>query len=211
MEDADIELGAGRKKVKLVAEMIPPALIVARFFAAEQAAIDAQEAELEALGREIEEMAEEHGGDEGLLAEALTDDGALTAASVKARLKALRGEKFPDADEMAQLRAASVLFERQAEAKWALAEARQGLAEQAARKYPALSDDEVKAIIVDDKWIARLQDRIGGELDRVSETLTSHLAGLTARYHRPLDRIGADIDALMGRVLGHLQHFGVSV
>jgi len=189
MEDADIELGAGRKKVKLVAEMIPPALIVARFFAAEQAAIDAQEADLEALGREIEEMAEEHGGEEGLLAEALTDDGALTAASVKARLKALRGEKKPDADEMAQLRAASVLFERQAEAKRALAEARQALVEAVARKYPALSDAEAKYLVVQMKWIDRIQGSICTEIENLSWILIVSCQRLTSRYTKNLTEI----------------------
>jgi len=134
-------------------------------------------------------MAEEHGGEEGLLAEALTDDGALTAASVKARLKALRGEKKPDADEMAQLRAASVLFERQAEAKRALAEARQALVEAVARKYPALSDAEAKYLVVQMKWIDRIQGSICTEIENLSWILIVSCQRLTSRYTKNLTEI----------------------
>jgi type I restriction enzyme M protein len=64
-------------------DLIPPALIVARYFAAEQAAMSNCEAERDAITRQMEEMDEEHGGEDGLLAEAKTDKGKLTAKSVK--------------------------------------------------------------------------------------------------------------------------------
>ena len=59
-------------------DLIPPALIVARYFAAEQAAIEQLEAERDAISREMEEMDEEHGGEDGLLAEGKTDKGKLS-------------------------------------------------------------------------------------------------------------------------------------
>ena len=74
-------------------DLIPPALIVARYFAAEQAAIEKLEAERDAISRQMEEMDEEHGGEEGLLAEAKTDKGKLTKASVKARLTEIKHDK----------------------------------------------------------------------------------------------------------------------
>ena len=43
------------------AELIPPALIVRRWFAAEQAAIEKLEAELATVQQQVEEMAEENG------------------------------------------------------------------------------------------------------------------------------------------------------
>jgi hypothetical protein len=69
------------------AELIPPSLIIARYFAAEQAAIDELEAEAASCAQSIEELVEEHGGDEGLLEEAKNDKDKVTKASVAARLK----------------------------------------------------------------------------------------------------------------------------
>ena len=62
-------------KMKYKAELIPTALIIARYFAADQAAIEKLEAEVAAIEQELEEMAEEHGGEEGLLEEAKNDKG----------------------------------------------------------------------------------------------------------------------------------------
>ena len=74
-------------------DLIPPALIVARYFAAEQAAIEQLETERDAISRQIEEMNEEHGGEEGLLSEAKNDKGKLTKVSVKARLTEIKHDK----------------------------------------------------------------------------------------------------------------------
>mgnify|MGYP003642081749 CR=1 FL=1 len=84
-EEPDITLG----KRKLKAELIPPALMIARFFAKEQAALKALETQAEEAARVTEEMEEEHGGEEGLLFEAKTEKGKLTAKSVKDRIRDL--------------------------------------------------------------------------------------------------------------------------
>ena len=47
-------------------DLIPPPLIIQRYFAAEARAIEQLEAEREALTRQMEELDEEHGGEEGL-------------------------------------------------------------------------------------------------------------------------------------------------
>lgn len=70
-EKADFTLG----KQKFKAELIPPALVVARYFQAEQAALESLEAEAAALAQKLEELKEEHSGEEGLFAEVLGDKG----------------------------------------------------------------------------------------------------------------------------------------
>src|ERR1035438_8817795 len=79
-------------KLKYKAELIPTALVIARYFAAEQAAIEKLEAEVAAIEQALEEMAEEHGGEDGLLEAAKNDKDKLTKASVAARLKDIRSE-----------------------------------------------------------------------------------------------------------------------
>jgi type I restriction enzyme M protein len=81
-EKPDLTLG----KLKYKADLIPPMLIVARYFADEQKAIEALEVQAEAKTREMEELEEEHGGEDGLLEEAKTDAGKFSKASVKTRL-----------------------------------------------------------------------------------------------------------------------------
>jgi len=71
-------------------DLIPHSLIVRRYFAAEQTAIDQLEADRDAITRQLEELDEEHGGEDGVLAEAKTDKGKLTKVSVLARMKVLK-------------------------------------------------------------------------------------------------------------------------
>ena len=115
LEEGDLTVN----KFRLVADVIPPSLITARFFAELKAELDQAAARAEELGREIEELAEEHGAEGGLFEELMADGAKLTAGGVKARLK----DKTIEADEKALLKQAATLFEEEAEAKRAAKEA----------------------------------------------------------------------------------------
>ena len=67
------DLTLKRNKYKM--DLIPPALIVARYFASEQDALDMLGAEQENARSALEDFVEEHTGDEGLLLGALNDKG----------------------------------------------------------------------------------------------------------------------------------------
>lgn len=95
--------------------------MVARYFQVEQQAVEALEAERDAITRQMEEQEEEHGGEGGLLEEGKTDKGKLTAKSVKDRLKVLQAltvkTEMADAqDEIKALKAYAALLEQEATA-----------------------------------------------------------------------------------------------
>jgi hypothetical protein len=55
------------------------------------------------------------------------------------------------------------------------------------RNTPGSPEDEIKTLVVDDKWLATLADTVRGELDRVSQTLTGRIRQLrrpAAAAHR---------------------------
>src|SRR5207244_12870490 len=74
-------------------DLIPETLIVRRYFAADQAAIEQLEDERDAITRQMEELDEEHSGEDGLLADAKNEKGKLTKASVRARLEEIADDK----------------------------------------------------------------------------------------------------------------------
>ncbi len=45
-------------------------------------------------------------------------------------------------------------------------------------KYPTLSKDEVKTLVVDDKWLGSIAATIHGGMDRISQTLTQRLKAM---------------------------------
>ncbi|MEY4548331.1 MAG: hypothetical protein RL685_4526 [Pseudomonadota bacterium] len=202
-EKADLVVG----KKKLKTELLPPAVVIARYFAAEQAAVDAIEAELAAAVQAIAELGEELGGEEGLLEEAKTDNDKLTKASVAARLKAARGDRDA-ADERKVLEQYLALEEKKAALGSKLKAAADALAEKVLAKYQKLSEDEVKSLVVDDKWLRAVKDAVQGELDRVSQTLTGRVRELAERYAKPLPEVVSEVDALSTRVQAHLERMG---
>ncbi|MCV5434216.1 type I restriction endonuclease subunit M, partial [Escherichia coli] len=74
-------------KAKYKAELLPPALLVARFFANEQKELDTLQAALDEASQALERFIEEQSGEEGGLVEAMNDKEKVTAASVKGRIK----------------------------------------------------------------------------------------------------------------------------
>jgi len=206
-EEPDIVLGSGRSAKKLKAEVIPPALIVARYFAKEQAEVDELETKTEELARQVEELEEEHSGEDGLLAEAQTDAGKLTAASVKARLKVIKGDADAK-EELAVLRQWSALTEQKGVVGSAAKEAQAELNVLVVKQYAKLLDADAKALAIEDKWIASISAAIDREVDRVAQALTIRIKTLTERYEAPLSALTDAIARLEARVAEHLKQMG---
>ena len=61
------------------------------------------------------------------------------------------------------------------------------------RKYGKLTEDEIKTLVVDDKWLAALAAAVQGELDRVSQALTGRIRQLAERYATPLPQLTDEV------------------
>ena len=196
----------GKRKDKgWACDLIPKSLIVARYFAKEQAALDAQQTELETTTANLAELEEEHGGEEGVL-------GALekiAKAEVNARLKEIKGDREAK-DEATVLRRWLELSESEMALKRAVKEQDAALDALAYERYPALAEAEIKALVVDDKWMTHLSAAVRGELDRVSQTLTRRIRELAERYVTPLPEIEREVAMLAARVEEHLRRMGAS-
>jgi type I restriction enzyme M protein len=194
-------------KFKYKAELIPTALVIARYFAAEQAAIEKLEAEVAASEQALEEMAEEHGGEDGLLEAAKNDKDKLTKASVAARLKDIKGDAEA-ADERKVLNDYLSLAEKAAATSAKVSDAQEALLLKVAAQYGKLTEDEIKTLVVDDKWLATIAAAVQGELDRVSQTLTGRIRQLAERYATPLPQLTGEVATLAARVDEHLKKMG---
>ena len=197
----------GRSKDKgWVCDLLPKSLIVARYFAIEQAAIEAKEAQLEAATASLTEQEEEHGGEEGYL-------GALdkiAKAEVNARIKEIKADR-EGREEFAVLKSWLVLSESETILKRTVKELEASLDRVAYQHYPKLTETEIKRLVVDDKWMASLSTVVQGELDRVSQTLTGRIRQLAERYDTPLPQLVEEVDALAAKVDGHLKMMGANL
>ncbi len=203
------------KKKKYKMDLIPPALIVARYFFEEQVAIEALEAKRATAESELAEYIEEHTGEDGLLADALNDSGNITAGSVKARLKALTPdlmtlqETQDDDGERDALTHCLSLLDAKSKADKAVKDAQLALDTEVLAHYVTLTEAEIKGLVVKDKWIASVQSAIIGEVQRLTQALTARVRELEERYAQPLPELEQDVETFSTKVDEHLKSMGV--
>jgi type I restriction enzyme M protein len=193
--------------MKYKAELIPTALIISRYFNPEDMAIQKLESEVAAIEQTMEEMADEHSGEEGLLEEAKNEKEKLTKGSVMARLKEIKGDA-DSADERKVLNDYLALIEKEAATSAKVKAAQEELIAKVAMQYGRLTEEEIKTLVVYDKWMSTLAASVQGELDRVSQTLTGRIRQLAKRYDSPMPQLTGQIATLSARVSEHLKKMG---
>ena len=197
----------GRERDKgWVCDLIPRALIVARYFAEEQAVIDQLVVDLDSVTARLAEMEDEHGGEDGVFAEL----DKVNKATVAARLKDIKGDKDAT-DDAAVLNDWLNLDKEGAGLKKGLKEAEAALDGQTYALYPKLTQSEIETLVVDDKWLASLDTAIHSEMDRVGQQLTRRVEELVERYEIPLPRMLCRAAKLEAKINRHLETMGFTV
>ena len=77
-------------------------------------------------------------------------------------------------------------------------------------KYKALGVEEIKTLVVEDKWLAKLEQDVQTEIQRVSQRLTGRIKELAERYESTLPRLSAEVAELEKKVNAHLDKMGFS-
>jgi type I restriction enzyme M protein len=189
-----------------VCDLVPKSLVVVRYFAEELEAISQLEIQLETLLAAIAELEEEHGGEDGGVFSELEK---VNKASVTARLKEIKNDKETK-EESAILKVWLKLSNDEGDLKKAIKETETELDALAYAKYDELTEDEIKTIVVEDKWLANIAAAIHGEMDRISQNLARRVKELAERYETTLPEAICKVDELEKKVNAHLQKMGFS-
>jgi len=205
-ETPDLIVGSGRGAIKYKMDLIAPALIVARYFADEQAKIDELTAVAEEATRAVEEYMEEHAVEDGLLADAMDED-KISKALVGARLK--KTKIGGDPAEIKALQHATKLYNAEATAKSAVKDAQVELNLATLKKYGDLTEYDIRTLVLDDKWQATIVRRVAGEADDLTLDLVARIQQLGERYVATVNDLDAEIGQLEAKVAGHLAAMGV--
>jgi type I restriction enzyme M protein len=215
LEEPDLEIGAGRKKAKYKMDLIPPPLIVARYFSDQQAHIDELNAKVDAATRALEEFVEEFGADdEGPLSDVLNDKGKLNQQAAKAALnEAIAAD---DVETRKCFEKALVLLQDEATAKKAAREAQAALDIAALKKYGDLAEADaqvlvlVLVLVLDDKWAHTIRKRVSDEVQALTLALVARIRQLAERYGDTLANLDADLEQVEAKVATHLARMGVA-
>lgn len=213
-----VESGKSKKKVDKgwTCDLIPKELVVNRYFNTEKEALETLQAEKETISSTLTELEEEHSGEEGAFAEM----EKVNKVTVNTRIKELKAEVTSNESERSHKEANdatselkiltqySTLLTQQTTTNKKIKEAEVALDEKCYAKYPTLSEDEIKQLVVDDKWMHTLETTIQEEIDHISQRLTHRIKELAARYENPLPVIDIAVESLETKVNEHLQKMG---
>lgn len=207
-EDAHLIFGTGAKAERWVMDLIPPEYIVRRYFATEQEKLDVLVAAQATATQVLDEYVEEHLTEGGLLWDAADDEGKLSAALAKARLKLARAEGA-EKDEVDALLAVIKHYADEAAAKKAVKAAASELNRKALSQYAVLSANDVQDLVIDDKWGATIVGAIEDEVLMLIQRLVNRLRELSSRYESTLEDLDNEVQELSVRVAAHLAAMGV--
>ncbi len=184
-----IKKGAKDKEIAgiggLEGQLIPPKLIIQEYFQTEQNTIDNLQSQLDGTVSEMEEIREEHGGEEGLLTETMNDKGNISKATLKSRLKEIDKRNTENAEEFDLLKSYKKLMAKESKLKADIKKVLAELEIKVIKQYPKLNIEEIKNIVVDKKWMANIEKRIKTEMDAISHQLTERIKELAERYEIP--------------------------
>ena len=193
-------------------DLIPPALVVSRYFSRERAVMDELRRRHEGSAGDLEAFVDEHTGEGGLLEGIPIDRGKVTKGAVQGRLDAIRDEDDPESGEGrdALARCLSHLADESALAK-TVRTVQARLDEQVLDHDAALTEPEIKTLVVEDKRLASIRTAIEDELQRVTQRLAGRVRVLEERYARPLPKLEQDVAKFSAKVEGHLKRMGLSL
>ena len=205
----DFDYVNGKRRFK--SDLLPKSILIDKYFTAEQNNIQSLQDKLSLVELNIQEVIDENSGEDGLLDDVIEgeeDKRKITIKSIKARLKEVnKDQNF--IDELNVLQECVELLEKQADIKKKLKTSLNDLNNKIQDKYPKLKEEEIKLLVIENKWMNKLSITMRSELDHVSQTLTSRIQVLAQRYETPLPKLTEEVDNHTKKVEEHLKKMGV--
>lgn len=188
----------------IVCDLLPVPIVIDEYFADKRNLIIAAEELLSQNEAQLAELIEEQA--ENYFDEDNFPDGKMTDANIKKRIKAL--DKKADAEEIAVLQKYLDLKGDISLNKKLIKERKYDLLTALLVKYADLSEEDIKRLVIEKKWFASLGSRLDGEMQHISQCLTSKVSALAERYSHTLPEIDVEIADLEAKVAAHLKQMG---
>jgi type I restriction enzyme M protein len=191
------------EKKEFEGKLIPNSILISRYFNESKLAIENLEAERDTCSAELESLEEEHSGEEGYF----TSFDKVNKGTVAKRLRDIKNDKEAK-EEIDVLNLYLKLNEQQSEANKKIKEYAAELDKQLLIKYKSLTVDEIKLLVVEDKWMATIEHSVKNEMQRISQRLTLRVKELADRYELALPSVLNEVKSLEEKVNTHLSKMG---
>ena len=188
----------------VVCDLLPVPIVIDEYFADKRDLILAAEELLAQNEAKMLELTEEYA--ESYFDEDNFTDSKVSDTNIKKRIKAL--DKKTDSEEIAVLQQYLDLKGDISLNKKVIKERKYDLLTALVVKYADLSGEDIKRLVIEKKWFATVSTQLDGEMQRISQQLTSKVSALAERYAQTLPEIDAEIADLEAKVAEHLKQMG---
>lgn len=201
----------------LEGRLIPVDLLIKTYFANQWEDLEKAKQDQEEAKARMDEIKEEHGGEDGLLSDLVSESGNIPKKELLARLKKLqRSQNLGELDEeekeeLAVLQEYAQNLEKEAQAKKETKEKEAELERLVLQKYPTLTEEEIKDLVINKKWFVAIDERINDLLEQTAYNTSARLKELAQRYEETLPEINKKVEELENKVTKHLEEMGFKV
>lgn len=141
----------------------------------------------------------------------MDDKGKISKKNLTSRIKELGKKKADNAEEWDILQHYKTLIDEESELGDQIKQAWKNLEIKVIKKYPTLTIDEIKTVVVERKWMASIEKVVRSETDRISGRLAGRIKELAERYEFTLPQLSDEVEELEKKVKGHLEKIGFAV
>ncbi|MGN8438066.1 type I restriction-modification system subunit M [Helicobacter pylori] len=187
------------QKTYYKSDLIPKHLIKQRFFEKETKELEALENALNEKEALLDEFIEEHSNEEGLF------DGLKINESVLK--KELKNATDPEDKEI--LKTALERLEAKNKALKMKNKAYEELELKAFHQYKNLEINEIKDLIIKDKWLNSLKNALENKIQKRINAFVSALNGIISSYSNSLLELDKEVKESESKVLEHLKDLGL--
>ncbi|WRD31626.1 type I restriction-modification system subunit M [Helicobacter pylori] len=187
------------QKTYYKSDLIPKNLIKQRFFEKEAKELEELENALNEKEANFEEFIEEHSNEEGLFYELKINESVL-----KKELK-----NATDSEDKKTLKTALELLEAKNKVLKMKNKAYEELELKAFHQYKNLELNEIKDLIIKDKWLKSLKNALENKILKRINALTSALNEIIQTYSNSLLELDKEVKESESKVLEHLKDLGL--
>ena len=188
-------------------DLIPKELVISKYFPKEKEELEKLQSKLEGVQNEMQTLDEENSGEDDLFSETRSEAGKINKKDLSNRIKEIRGNSEFD-EEFKVLDKYSKLLYNEKEISDMISELEMGLDKKVLAQYSKLNENEIKTLVVEDKWILSLYTSVKSEMERVSQKLAGRIKELAERYETPLPKLTKEVEESSKKVDKHLEKMG---
>ena len=206
-------------------DLVPAPLVEKRYFPDDLEQIQEKENELSEIQSQKEEFLEENCSEEGKLSgltitykkkikgvdqrvtEDLYDGDSMSKSKVDRFIKDNRSNPNYN-EEIMLLDKYLAILSSETQLNREIKEIKDGLYKKVIKKYTELTVDEIKSLLVEDKWLASLKEKFEDHLNDLTQALSQRVKEVSQRYESTVKELEENREALKAKVQQHLAMMG---